>query len=251
MENESNETMKEDVNNIGDEGKLVNLSKASRALNISPDLERVAKYDEYPAKAKKEAQRHFGYFALFAVPTAILAVKGYVWWSVLPGVIALWNLVIGLVVRSTTPEKIYRSGLLSPAVIVNENPLQIAVMAEMQTGEDLPVCWGVKRFDVKELPMHTIAKGERVPCVVMFGGARGFAKVWSEMEPHPVCWATGDESVLEQAGQVIEEEEWRTLHLLADAAAQREDLDYTQKVAYFNEDLSPRIDLYEKPEEKA
>ncbi len=173
MENKSNETTKEDVNDIGDKGKSINLSKASRALNISPDLERVAKYDEYPAKAKKTALRKFSYFALLAVLTATLIIKGYVWWSILPGFIALWNLLIGFLVRNTTPEKIYENGLLSPAIIVNENPLQIAVMAEMQTMEDVPVCWGVKCFDVKELPLHKIAKGEHIPCVVMFGGALG------------------------------------------------------------------------------
>ncbi len=237
------------MTNIGDKGKMINMSMASRAVHITPDLERLAMYDEYPAKVRKQKLKHLLWFVVFAAPTVFLITKGYIWWSVLPGIISLWNLYMFFLLRNASPQAVYEHGLLCGAVIVSENPLQIALMAEMQTNDNAPVCWGVKRFDVKELPLHNIAKGERVPCAVMFGGKLPFAGVWSEMEPHPVCWATADMSILTQATKVIGENEWRTLELLADVAAERKDLDYSKKIAYFNANLSPRIDLQEKQQE--
>jgi hypothetical protein len=234
-------------NEIGNKGKSVNMSVATRALHITPDLERLAKYDDYPAKARKVMWRQFAYSVLFAAPAISLIVKGYVWWSILPALPCLWCLWIGFLHRNASPQKVYESGLLCGATIVNEDPLQIAAMAEMQTAETDPVCWGVKRFDVKELPLHTVKKGERIPCAVMFGGAMPFSGLWAQMEPHPVCWATADASLVEQARQAIDENEWRTLETLAGLAEERKDKDYSKDVLYFNEDLSPRIDLQEKP----
>ena len=242
--------MEKETSKIGDKGDIVNLSRATRAVHISPDLERLAKYDEYPAKVRKQKLKNLFWFMIFAAPTAMLIAKGYVWWSIIPGILALWKFFWFVAYRNASPQAVYEKGLLNGAIIVNEDPLQIAVMAEMQTTEDAFVCWGVKRFDVKELPLHKIAKGERVPCAVMFGGAMPFAGLWSEMEPHPVCWATADTSVLAEATQAIDETEWRTLEQLADAAAERTDVDYAEKIAYFNDDLSPRIDLQEKPEKQ-
>jgi hypothetical protein len=234
------------TNEIGDKGKSMNLSVATRALHITPDLERLAKYDEYPAKVRRQKLKNLLWFLIFAAPTATLIAKGYEWWAIIPGVLAIWNLFWVVAYSNASPQKVYESGLLCGAIIVNENPLQIAVMAEMQTSEEAPVCWGVKRFDVKELPLHNIKTGERVPCSVMFGGALPFGGVWSQMEPHPVCWATADTSLLERAGEAIDEDEWRTLSTLAGLAAERTDVDYSKDAAYFNEDLSPRIDLQEK-----
>lgn len=237
-------------NEIGSKGKSVNLSTATRALHITPDMERLARYDDYPEKARKIMWKQFAYAALFAVPTIVLIAKGYIWWAILPALPCLWCLLIGFLHRNASPQAVYESGLLCGAIIVNESPLQIAVMSEMQTSETDPTCWGVKRFDVKELPLHTIKNGERVPCAVMFGGAMPFSGLWSMMEPHPVCWATADTALVEQARQTIDENEWRTLETLVSLAAERTDVDYSKDVAYFNEDLSPRIDLQEKPENR-
>ena len=233
--------MAEETNKIGDEGNSVNLSHATRAVHITPDLKRLEKYDEYPAKVRKQKLKNLFWFMIFAAPMATLISKGYVWWSIIPGILAVWNLFWLIAYRNASPQAVYEKGLLCGAIIVGENPLQIAVMAEMQTTEDAPACWGVQRFDVKELPLHKIVKGERIPCAVMFGGMP-FAGLWSVMEPHPVCWATADVSLLEEAKQTIDENEWGMLELLADVAAERQDVDYSTKVAYFNEDLSPRID---------
>ena len=111
----------------------------------------------------------------------------------------------------------------------------------MQTSENAPICYGIKCFDVNALPLHNIAKGERIPCAVMFGGTTRFAKLWSDMEPHPICWATSHTSILEKATQAIDEAEWITIEQPAELAAKRQDVDYSQEIAYFNEDLSPHI----------
>jgi len=235
-------------NEIGAKGKSVNLSSATRALNIKPDMERLARYDNYPTRARKIMWTQFLYAVLFAVPAVVLIATGHIWWSILPALPSLWCLWIGFLHRNASPQAVYESGLLCGGIVVNESPLQIAVMAPMQTSETDPTCWGVMRFDIKELPLHAIKKGERVPCAVMFGGAMPFSGLWSMMEPHPVCWATADAALVGQAVQAIDEEEWRTLETLAPLATERSDRDYSKEVAYFNEDLSPRVDLQEKPE---
>jgi hypothetical protein len=237
-------------NEIGGKGKSVNMSEATRALNIAPDPERLAKYDDYPAKARKIMWKQFAYATIFAVMTVALIATGHIWWAILPVLPCLWCLWIGFLHRNASPQAVYESGLLCGGIIVNETPLQIAVMAPMQTSETDPTCWGVQCFDIKELPLHNIKRGERVPCAVMFGGAMPFSGLWSMMEPHPVCWATADASLVEQARRAIGEDEWRTLETLAPLAAQRADRDYSKEAAYFNEDLSPRIDLQEKPENR-
>ena len=242
--------MEEEIKGIGDKGKSVNLSRASRATYITPDLERLAKYDEYPAKIRKLKLKKLLWFMIFAGITAKLIVQGYVWWSIIPGILALWNLFRFIVYRNVSPQVVYESGHLCGAIITSENPLQIAVMAEMQTSENDPTCFGIQCFDVKELPLHKIAKSERVPCSVMFGGEMPFAKLWSAIEPHPICWATADTSILKEATQSIEETEWKIIEQLAELAAKRQDIDYSKEIAYFNEDLSPRIDLQEKPEQQ-
>jgi hypothetical protein len=233
---------------IGNPGDSVNLSVASRAARLAPDLERLKKYDEYPAKTRKQKLRHLFWALLFGAPTALLIAKGYPWWSIVPGLFAVWNLFCFVIYRNASPEAVYENGLLCAAIIVNEDPLQIAVLAEMQTDEDAPTCWGVKRFDVKELPLHTLQKHERVPCAVMFGGVMPFAGLWSEIEPHPLCWASGDAALLEEAKNAITEAEWCTLEGLSVCAEKRQDIDFSKEIAYFNADFSPRIDLQEKPE---
>jgi hypothetical protein len=233
---------------IGERGENINFSVATRALHITPDLERLKKYDEYPAKVRKQKLKNLFWFMIFAAPTATLIAKGYPWWSIIPGILAGWNFLWFIAFRNASPKAVYEKGLLIGAIITNENPLQIVAMAEMQTAEDDPVCWGLKRLDVKELPLHKIKKGERVPCAAMFGGAMPFAALWSEFEAHPACWATGDAASLEKAKRAIDETEWQTLETLAQKAAECTDIDFSKKVAYFNEDLSPRIDLQEKSE---
>ena len=235
------------INEIGDIGKSVNLSVATRALNVTPDLKRVERYDEYPAELKKQKLKDLSLFLLFAAPAATLVSKGFYWWSILPGLIAFWNLYWYIMHRNASPKTVYESGLLIPAIITDIKPLQIVAMANMSTSDDdADVCWGVQRFSINELPLHNIKNGERVPCVAMFGGS-AFAKVWSMFEVHPVCWATADISVLQEAIIAIneDEDEWKILETLAQKAAERDDVDFSGEVAYFNKDLSPRIDLKE------
>ena len=240
--------MSENTRTIGERGESLNFSSATRAVNITPDLDRLAQYDEYPEKLRRQKRTNLLWFAIFAAPTVALIYKGFPWWSIIPGILAVWNLFWFIAHRNASPQAVYEKGLLCGAVVVSENPLQIAVMAQMQTADDDPVCWGVQSFDVKDLPAQKITKGERVPCAVLFSGMMPFAGVWGDMSPHPLCWATGDKAILENAKNAIDENEWKTLETLAKQAAEREDIDFTKKIAYFNEDLSPRTNLQEKPE---
>jgi hypothetical protein len=162
----------------------------------------------------------------------------------------LWNLFWAFLISNVTPQNIYENGLLAGAIISNESPLQITAVTEVQMSDDKPVCYGVKRFTLKELPEHAIRLGEKIPCAALFGAPLGFAGVYGEFDIYPASWATNDKSLINKAIETIGGKEWATINILAKKAAERTDIDIDKKIAYFNENLSPRTDLYEKPEEQ-
>ncbi|GHT32900.1 hypothetical protein FACS189434_05780 [Bacteroidia bacterium] len=237
-------------NTIGEKGKSFNFSYATNALNITPDVERVKKYDNSPQKAKVQKRKNLLWAVLFIVPIALLIVKGHPFWAIIPAVPALLNLIWAFFTSNVTPQNIYKNGLLVGAIITNESPLQVTAVAEMQMSDDKPVCYGVKRFTLTELPEHNIRLGEKIPCAALFGTPLGFAGVYGEFEIHPASWATGDKSLINKAIEMIDDKEWAIINVLTKIVTERTDVDIDKKIAYFNENLSPRTDLYEKTEKQ-
>jgi hypothetical protein len=231
---------------IGEQGEPLNGSVASRAAAVEPDAERVRRYDEYPAVARRSMWRAFGRFMFFLSATLGVAMKLHSWWAALPGALAFWHLwqwILQCVGRAR-PAVAYRQGLLVPAIVASVEPLRIVAMAEMQREEGQPTIWGLKRITCRELPGHLLKTGERVPCAALFGMPLHFGSfVWGLMEPHPLCWATGDRNVLARAEEAIDEAEWETLVKLAPLASQKEDAD--KKVQYYDAELA-EYDPYTK-----
>ena len=221
---------------IGDPGKSFNLSQASRSTNVTPDLERLKKYDIYQEKSKKDKLRTLMWCLVFGGITATLISKGYVWWSILPGVIVLYNLFLLVMQLIASPSMAFSSGLLVPGLVVGVNPIKLLVLAEMQSGEDDPTCWGLKMLSLNDWPEAHPKIGDRVPCASLFGGS--FKGVWMNMEPRPLIWGTGDPDVLSEALSSIEDHEWEVLDQLKDKAMAAPKIE--EDVMYFNEDLSER-----------
>ena len=231
----------------GTEGEPINLSVATRAANINPEPARVEMYDEYISKYKNQEKKHLLTAILFLAPAVALLIKGLGLWAILPFLITLWQFALYLATKKATPTAAYTHGQLICAEIVNLKPLQIIAMAAVENGEDDPVCWGLKRYTINELPGHTLQIGERIPCAAMFGMPKYFAGIWGEFEPHPICWAIGNRDTLLKCENAIEKSEWDVLKHLLPEVSNRENID--KEYVYFNEDLSERIDIYEKPEE--
>ena len=230
----------------GTEGEPINLSIATRAANINPDPARLEIYDEYISKYKNQEKKHRLFAVLFLAPAAALLLKGHGLWAILPFLISLWQFALYLAVRKATPTAAYTHGQLICAEIVNLQPLQIIAMAAVENGEDDPICWGLKRYSLNELPGHTLRIGEQIPCAAMFGAPMYFAGIWGEFEPHPICWATSNRDTILKCENAIEQSEWDILKRLLPEVSNRENID--KKYAYFNEDMSERTDLQEKPE---
>ena len=221
---------------IGEAGKSFNFSKASRSANINPDLERLKKYDIYREKSKKDKSRSLLWCLIFGGITASLAAKGYVWWSILPGVIMLFNLFWLVMQLIASPAMAYSSGLLVPGLIVSVNPIKLLVLAEMQSDDDAPTCWGLKMLSLNDWPGTHPGIGDRVPCVSLFGGSH--KGVWANMEPRPLIWGTDDQATLSDALYSIEDNEWEVLNQLKGNAMA--DPKIEEDVLYFNEDLTER-----------
>ncbi len=234
--NRKNYLERDDSEAIGTPGKSFNMSMASRSAHVTPDLQRLKTYDIYRKKSTKDKWRTLFWGLLFGGITAFLMSRGYVWWSLLPCVIAFYNLFSLLTQLVATPTKAFQSGLLVPGLVVDVDPLKILVLAEMQTSEDFPVCWGLKMLKLKDWPDTMPNIGDKIPCVTLFGGS--YKKVWTNMEPRPLLWGTNQPDVLTNAIAVFEEREWSVLETLKAKAMLNPRIE--EDVMYFNEDLTER-----------
>lgn len=221
---------------VGDPGKVFNLSRATRAVNMLPDKKKLKKYDEYIAKYKTMA------WVSLLLGAGLVAVAIWLWQSnhgiisVLTGIISLFPFWMAYTTSSAASGAAYESGLLVPAIIVNTQPVEILTLADMRSGSSSPngPVWGCRRLRLKALPMHNLQPGERVPCAAFFGSSTD--GIYAHYEPRPLCWATDDTHQIEAAVQEITREEWEILDILKEKVAAVTPDD----VVYFNGNLSPR-----------
>jgi hypothetical protein len=187
-------------------------------------LDHLKLHDEYPA-----ARSPFFYVALFLMIAAACVTfalyKGGSWiWGTLALIITL---LLGAFVRSYANPLLmkrvaYESGLLVPAILVNNEPLELIAMADMRAEEDRDAVFGCVKIKVNTLPNHQIKVGEKVPCVALFGMANGGYR--RNFEPRPVAWGYKDANVIRQAIESVAvdgapddtdfQDEWEMLHAL-------------------------------------
>ena len=228
-----------EISKVGKEGKSLNFSFASRAINLDSDQEQIAKYDEYTAKSNP-----LQYIAL-CIALALFGWSAYLFytghwiWGALSLIAGVFVFMISRSLGKATLQKsiAYESGLIIPGIVVNTNPLQILAMADMRGDEDIDVLYGCQKFSLAALPLHSLTVGEKVPCVSLFGmSIKGYRR---HFEPRPVSWGYSDPEVIKSAIAAIDEaedgdvSEWEILEQLRlkmNDAPEKE-------VMFFNADL--------------
>lgn len=194
------------MSTIGTEGKHLNFSVASRALNMEPDAARIKQYDEYPAKSNP-----LKYFSIILsismlVLTVYLFYSGHWTWGILSGVASFILIMLSVAFNKSILQKeiAYENGLLIPAIITSLNPLEITAMADMSSSEEQSPLFGLIRMQVAALPGHELNLSEKIPCVSLFGMAvRGYRR---HFEPRPICWGFAAKELYEAAKTAIAED---------------------------------------------
>lgn len=103
----------------------------------------------------------------------------------------------------------FKNGLLSPGVVVFEEPLTIAVLVSMNTGMN-PNHHGLKQFKLGRLPAHVHNPGTRLPCVCMF--LEGNSMVyWGDFDATPISYGTGEPNKIRDCESRIEDDEFQAL----------------------------------------
>ncbi len=238
------ETKKE----IGDQGEVLNLSTASRAMNIASDEEQIEKYDEYEITANPLKN----IVLILTLGALILCVYlfytgHWVWGTLLVFVTLFLGMLSSSLGKASVNKRIaYESGLLIPAIIIELNPIKIIALADMRSSSTQEkVIWGCQKMTLNNLPNHNIEIGEKIPCVSLFGIAiKGYRR---HFEPRPISWGFKDSSVITKAITFITndnddlsfENEWVILERLVNTMKEVKE---EKEVLFFNEDLD-RIEL--------
>lgn len=220
---------------IGDPGEYLNESMASRAVNISPNMKKVARLDIHHREYRKYL------WLSMATVAGLLAVAGalfyfhYMKTAFGFGCMAYAVFLFGWRFRKMLTGDAYRNGLLVPGIITSVAPLRVSVVAEVQSGDGpnpRDIVWGVKQLEVPALTLHPEQLGELVPCVALFGPSND--GVYTNYEPRPLAWGTDEPAVIEAARAAIDPEEWQTAALLAERTPPAEG---SYSIAFFDEDL--------------
>ncbi len=212
-----------DDSRVGQAGESWNDTFATRAMNMPPDPVHMKTYDEYPSKFSPL------FFVMIAL-TVVSAVGSFAsyksgnttWWLVL---LVVTLLLLFALRRFPKPDDLkdiaYENGLLIPAIVIETQPLTLLALADMRGQEDVDLVWGCLKLPVKQLPHHTIAIDEKVPCVSMFGmPGNGY---WSIFQPRPVAWGYDDPALVKKVTEsltvddVDDVDEWAVLRELKDA----------------------------------
>lgn len=192
---------------VGVAGNVINNSFASSAMNMAPDADRIRKYDTIEAPTRFMLFAIWWVTALMVVGTVYLFIRGH-WIIGLLGLpVSAFSALVSyyMIDNVTVKEMAYKDGLITPAIIVSTDPIELIAMANMRFSEDGDEVYGCKRIRVESLPLHTLRIGEKVPCASLFLGKRdGHYKVFNT---RPVCWGFDDAGVIERAIESVSDDD--------------------------------------------
>ncbi|QXP61636.1 DUF3239 domain-containing protein [Olleya sp. HaHaR_3_96] len=226
---------------IGDQGEVLNLSSASRAMNTEPDEEQIEQFDEYEAKASP-----LKYVAMLLAFVSIslsiyLFYTGHWGWGLIliPLILFFGMLTYSFGKANVTKQIAYESGLIISAIVVETNPIKIIALADMRSSTDQKIIWGCQKMTIKNLPNHKIVVGEKIPCVSLFGIAlKGYRRFF---EPRPISWGYKNPDLISKTVELItndsaleSDNEWVILEQLNTKMKNSMD----KEVVFFDEDLN-------------
>jgi len=234
--------MEEKEKKIGEKGKNLNFSVASRAMNMEPDKEQVEKYDEYP-NGGNTIQYVFIFLTVALLGLSVkLFISGHWIWGIICALVTVFLAFLSLALGGAKKSVAYENGLLIPAIVTNTNPIEIMAIADMSADENVEPVYGVKKMTVNNLPNHVVEKGEKVPCVALFGMAiKGYRRMF---EPRPVSWGFENKELITETIQAISqdpvegnfENEWEMLY---EIEAKYADKISDDDLTFFDKDLNP------------
>lgn len=216
------------MNEDNQKGKPLNFSQATLGSKITIEKKLIEKYDIYAAKAKKTSK--FAIFMSFILTS--LSIKLFLNGNWVIGIItiilALISLFLFFMFRGVAIGGAFESGLLVPGMIVNTNPIEIVVLANISNSEDeQKKQYACKKTKVK-LPLHQITLGEKVPCVAMFGGANN--GIYTNFEPRPLVWACSSFEEITSEINRIDQSDWEYLDVVKNKVPKLEE----NQIALFN-----------------
>ncbi len=236
-------------NDVGNKGKSVNLSIASRAMNLKPDNEQIKQFDEHAKRTNKFRNKLILVLLFIGGLSVYLFTTGHWVFASILAVITLLVLFFTMNISNTT---VYESGLIIPAIIINTNPIKIITLADMRSDVDeQKLIWGCQKITLKNLPNHKIEIGEKIPCVSMFGMAiKGYSR---HFEPRPLSWGFANPNYISEVVDLITNDdecpnfanEWEILEKLIDVMKTS---DKENEVLFFDENLD-KVEMQEKNQE--
>ena len=178
------------------------------------DLKRARKLDEETAENRKTKQKTCLIFLLAAAGGAGFQFLGMGVAAVVSFVAAGLLLVLMLIQNTGKPKNylrmVYEDGVATPAIVTKTDPLTVYALGNLDySGENR--IYGLRWFELKELPGHQAAVGERIPCASMFEESKERPQ-FRRFRIHPYCWATDQNTVLEDKIREIDEKEWELLN---------------------------------------
>lgn len=105
----------------------------------------------------------------------------------------------------------FKNGLLTPAVVVSQEPTALAVLAEMGNGGR--TYYGIRRLVVPGLPFHGDHLGTRVPCSSSFHSGDADDR-WAWFTPIPICHGTARPEDIDECFRRLGDEPFRRLDSL-------------------------------------
>ena len=198
-----------DENRENTAGKLFNFSQAERVGNIAVDRAVMKRYDERRASFIRKYRKWLGVFLLLLSLSLKLFIGGSWFWGAVVLLLSLGAFFLFFIHFNGAKTTVYSSGLLIPAIVSKTNLIELVALSDVSATESNNEHLAYKHFSVNNLPLHKLEKGERVPCVALFGGERD--GLWTAYEPRPLTWATADMEAIKKNIARIEEREWTIL----------------------------------------
>ena len=224
-------------NNI--DGEVINDSFSTCAPHVNASMARILKYDdEFRGNVIMII-----IILLIATSVVTLSIILFIYGHWILGTILLipvvlarniiFNLLYNFPLIFKRTKQFYHSGLLTPGIIIDVNPVKLLCLAEMGNGMGFE-CYGLKMIKIKQLPSHAGQINEEIPCVSVFQEGESY-KLWGDFDPKPISWGTDDVDILKKCIEKIGREQFKILQNLI---AKNLFLDENNKLILFDKELN-------------